>query len=176
MRRELAALGAVLVLAGIVVSLSPGLGADLSPTAVAIAGVCAATIGTAAVALSSSPSKREEEHCLETDLLGGSFDAALSRSESMSSTELRREDAPRELRERLRAAAVATVARRAGVDRETAAERVASGEWTTDSVAAAFLSESTRAPLQLRLRERLSTTPRVVLRARRTAAVLEGEL
>ena len=178
MRRNLAVVGAALVGLGAVVAASPDVDAALSgpvtPKALAVLGLVVALVGAAVAAGPSRPTV--ETRSIDDDRLGAEFDATLASVETMSGTELRSADAPGELRERLRAAAVALVASREGVDRETAAARVERGEWTDDPLAAAFLSESLRAPPAVRLRERWSTTPRVVVRVRLTAAALEGEL
>lgn len=179
MRRDLAAVGIALVGVGVAVSRSPDAGERLSaavtPSLLAALGLFVVAVG-AAVVHSDGPAASERPTPSSEDHLGAEFDATLERVETMSSAELRRSDAPAELRRRLRSAATATVARTAGIDRERAAERVARGTWTDDPVAAAFCSESVRVPVRRRWRERLSTTPRVVLRARRTAAVLEERL
>lgn len=178
MRRDLAVVGTALVGLGAVVAASPGVDAALSgpvtPNALAVLGLVVALVGAAVAA--GPPRSTAETRSVDDDRLGAEFDATLARVETMSGAELRSADAPGELRERLRVAAVALVASREGVDRETAAARVERGEWTDDPLAAAFLSESLRAPLAVRFRERWSTTPRVVVRTRRTAAALEGEL
>lgn len=185
MRRDLAALGAALVVAGAGLSLSPATAAALSapvtPTVLASLGVVVALVG-AAVTAGAAPGGTEPTRSPDAargpdeDLLGAEFDATLARVETMSGTELRHADAPAALRERLREAAVALVASRRGIDRETAADVVERGEWTDDPAAAAFLSASLQAPPSVRWRERWSTTPRAVSRARRTVAALEGEL
>lgn len=177
MRRDLAALGGVLVVVGAALALSPGASrlAAVTPTALAAVGLVVALVGAAAVAGPLSRPARERPS-VEADRLGAEFDAALARVGTMSSVELRTAEPPEEVRERIREAAVALVASRGGLDRETAAGRIERGEWTDDPVAAAFLSESVRAPAAVRWRERLSTTPRVVSRARQTVETLEGRL
>lgn len=176
MRRDIAALGGGLVIVGAALALSPGAprSAAVTPTALAAAGLAVALVGAAAVG-GPSPLPARDRPSVEPDRLGAEFDAALARVETMSSVELRTAEPP-EVRERIREAAVALVASRGGLDRETAAGRIERGEWTDDPVAAAFLSESVRAPAAVRWRERLSTTPRVVSRARRTVETLEGRL
>lgn len=188
MRRDLAALGAGLVVVGAGLTLSPGGGAvrwaPVTPTVLASLGLLVALVGAAVTAGSGGGdgaaagdgTRNGVESESAGDLLGADFDATLARVETMSAVELRAVDAPEALRERLREAAVAVVASRDGVDPETAAARVERGEWTDDPVAAAFLSPSVRAPPSVRWREYWSTTPRAASRARRTAAVLEGSL
>lgn len=182
MRRDLAALGAALVVAGAGLSLYPDSGAALStivtPTVLASLGLVVALVG-AAVTAGSAPGGTEPTGAARPstdDLLGAEFDATLARVETMSAVELRADDAPAALREPLREAAVALVVSRRGIDRETAFDVVERGEWTDDPAAAAFLSTSLRAPPSVRWRERWSTTPRAVSRARRAVAALEGEL
>jgi hypothetical protein len=187
MRRDLAAVGAALVVAGAAVSRSPGLGGVLSGsvtrTVLAALGVGVA-LSAIVVSLDGDGEggTADDRKTAATGgngaagaALGAEFDATLARIEGMSSTELRRSEAPVEVRRRLREAAIATVVRRAGVDRETATRRVETGEWTDDPVAAAFLG-APRASAPVRWRETLSATPRTVSRARRTADLLEAEL
>jgi hypothetical protein len=179
MRTDLAAVGATLVVAGTVLSLSPSLGGTLSsvvtPTVLAVLGGVVALAGILGISLDAENSGEwsATSEPPSGDLLGAEFDDTLARTERMSSTELRRSEAPEDVRQRLRAAAIAATARREGIDREAAASRVDSGEWTDDPVAAAFLG-SPRAPPAVRWRETLSATPRTVSRARHTARVLEA--
>lgn len=56
------------------------------------------------------------------------------------------------VRERLRAAATGLVMRTTNCDRETARERVESGEWTADPTVAAFLGRGSAGGVELRLR------------------------
>ena len=179
MRRDLAALGVGLVLLGAGVAAAPRPGAAFSglvtPTVLAVLGLVVALVG-AAVTVGPARTDARGTPAVENDLLGAEFDATLARVGTMSAVELRTADAPAALRGQLREAAVALVASRAGVDRETAAARVERGEWTDDPVAAAYLSDSLRAPPAVRWRERWSTTPRAASRARRTVQALEGEL
>jgi hypothetical protein len=176
-RRDLAALGGASVVVGAALALSPGgtVSGPVTRTALAALGLAVALFGAAAVV---GPGSRRGpgDRSLVEDRLGAEFDATLARVETMSAARLRSEAAPEELRERLREAAVALVASRRGLDRETAAGRIERGEWTDDPVAAAFLSESLRAPAAVRWLEYVSTTPRVVSRTRRTVEALEGEL
>lgn len=206
MRRDLAALGAGLVVVGAALSLSADGGAvgwaPVTPTVLASLGLLVALVGAAVTAgtgddgvtaggggsagddgtaggggtAGGSGTAAPRAPSADADLLGADFDATLARVEAMSAVELRSDDAVGALREPLREAAIAVVASREGVDRETAAARVERGEWTDDPVAAAFLSSSVRAPPSVRWREYWSTTPRAASRARRTAAVLEGSL
>jgi len=184
-RRDLAAVGSVLVLAGVVVTLRPGLVPDpaaLTPRRLAGVAVLAALLGVATVVRSPSGGDPDTEgqpaeaprRPPDLPTIGDSFDTALDQIEMLSTPRLRRSDGPAYLRDRLRRAAVVTVAREEGIDHERAAALIDEGTWTDDPAAAAFLSDDVEAPLGLRLREALSTSPRAVLRARRTAAVLEG--
>lgn len=77
-------------------------------------------------------------------------------------------------RERLRVAAVATLARRAG-GRERADRLVATGEWTTDPVAGAFLAEGVRpaSSTAARLRALATGTTPLQLRVDRTVTAIE---
>lgn len=179
MRRDLAAVGSGLVVLGAALAVVPERGTALSalvtPTILAALGLVVALVGAAVTVGPSRPGSGANPST-DDDRLGAEFDATLARVETMSGAELRCADAPTELRDRLREAAVALAAGRKGVDRETAAAHVERGEWTDDPLAAAFLSESVRAPATVRWRERFSTTPRIVSRARRTVDALEEEL
>lgn len=183
MRADVAVGGGALVVTGAAVSLAPGVGGSVSvpvPAVVAL-GVAVAVAGVVAAAPESPPGAGDSGAGPDGDgagetRLGSEFEATLDRVAAMSSAELRYREEPAALRESVREATVAVLARQEGIDRETAADRVASGEWTDDPVAAAFLSPSVRAPAPVRVRERLSATPRAVSRTRRTLSVLEGQL
>lgn len=186
MRRDLASLGAALVLAGVAVSLFPGLDPAqfLTPRVLTALATLAALVGIAAIVRSGAGTGDAEATTgesaagagAELPTIGDGFEDALADVERMSAVRLRTSDGPAYLREQLRQAAVVTVARERGLGHEAAAGHVDDGTWTDDPVAAAFLSPTVEAPWQLRLRELLSTTPRAVARARRTAAELEGRL
>lgn len=202
MRRDVALVGGLLVLAGTGLTLWPDLTAGastgLSRRLLAVLGTLVAILGVATVVLTPAPA-----HSPGTDTdapadsgdaasraadapgsgaatergarpIGGEFDAALARIEAMSATQRRRADEPAAVRARLRAAVVATVARERGLERGEATAVVERGDWTDDPVAAAYVSRSRRVPVGHRARELVSTTPAAVTRARRTAAVLEA--
>lgn len=78
--------------------------------------------------------------------------------------------------ERLRATAVAVERTAAGVDRETARDRVARGAWTDDDLAAAVLGESVPVPVVARLRAWLDEEREARRRLRRTVAAVETRL
>ena len=78
--------------------------------------------------------------------------------------------------ESLRSTAVAVEAVAAGVDRETASERVADGEWTDDEVAAAVLGDSVPLPVTARLRGWLDTEAETRRRLRRTVDALDRRM
>lgn len=188
MRRDVAGVGAALVLAGVAVSLFPGLvpgvAQFVTPRVVTALAVLAALVGIAAIVRSAAGSGDTEDSTeasaagagAELPTVGEAFEAALADVERMSAVRLRTSDGPAYLREQLRQAAVVTVARERGLDHDEAAGHVDDGTWTDDPVAAAFLSPTLEAPWRVRLREVISTTPRAVARARRTAAELEGRL
>lgn len=77
-------------------------------------------------------------------------------------------DERRRARDRLHEAAVRTEMRASNCTRETARERVATGEWTEDPAAAAFLGDEAT-PLRSRLAEALRGNATFRHRARRTA-------
>lgn len=76
------------------------------------------------------------------------------------------------VRERLHRAAVGTVLRTERCSRETARERVATGEWADDEVAAAFLAERDREPLLDRLLDAMPGRSRFGRRTERTVRAL----
>ncbi|MFB6242608.1 MAG: hypothetical protein ABEH80_00795 [Halobaculum sp.] len=78
--------------------------------------------------------------------------------------------------ESLQSTAVAVEAAAAGVDRETASERVADGEWTDDEVAAAVLGDSVPLPVTARLRGWLDTEAETRRRLRRTVDALDRRM
>lgn len=185
MRRDLAAVGGALVVAGVALTLRPGLAPGLPrvwPRQLATIGLVAVVAGLVAIVRLPATGDDGDLQSQATDpttapelpAIGDSFDTALDQVSTLSATRLRRSEGPAYLRDRLRAAAVATVAREEGIGRDSAAELVDRGAWTDDPAAAAFLGEDVTAPLGLRVREALSTTPRAVQRARRTAVALEG--
>lgn len=77
---------------------------------------------------------------------------------------------------RLRATAVAVERTAAGVDRETARDRVARGAWTDDDLAAAVLGESVPVPVVARLRAWLDEEREARRRLRRTVTAVETRL
>jgi len=79
------------------------------------------------------------------------------------------------VRREVRSVAVDTLCDVESVDEATAAERLASGEWTADPRAAAFLGDDSvpRPSLKLRLRDWLSADPTFARRARAAVAAIE---
>lgn len=75
--------------------------------------------------------------------------------------------------DRLRGMAVAVERTTAGVDPETARERVRRGEWTDDDLAAAVLGEAVPVPVGARLRAWLDEERETRRRLRRTVAAVE---
>lgn len=99
-----------------------------------------------------------------TEVVAAAFDAAF---EAGTRPEL--------LRSRLREAAVEAQVMTAGVDRERAAEAVATGAWTDDPRAAAFLGDDVeRPPPRVRLRDLLASEPRTRRYARHALAAVEA--
>lgn len=76
-----------------------------------------------------------------------------------------------DVRERLREAAVGTIAATEGVDEATAADRIASGTWTDDPLATAFLADE-RYPIRARLAAALARESAFERGARRAVAAL----
>ncbi|MFC4436553.1 MULTISPECIES: DUF7269 family protein [Natrialbaceae] len=79
----------------------------------------------------------------------------------------------RDARARLREGAVRVIRTRRGLAAETARERVRSGEWTDDPVAAAFLAEDRLHPLPERLRGAVDPGTAYYRRVRRTLDAIE---
>lgn len=76
----------------------------------------------------------------------------------------------RQVRDRLRQAAIGTITRTDGCPRTVARDRVATGEWTDDRAAASLLAaDRTAEPLTQRLREALGGNSRFRRRVRRAA-------
>lgn len=78
--------------------------------------------------------------------------------------------------DRLRGMAVAVERTTAGVDPETARDRVRHGEWTDDELAAAVLGEAVPVPVVARLRAWLDEEREARRRLRRTVAAVEARL
>jgi len=78
--------------------------------------------------------------------------------------------------DRLRSLAVGVERTTAGVEEATARERVATGEWTADSLAAAVLGESVPVPVGARLRRWLDGSGEARRRIRRTVTAIERRL
>lgn len=98
-----------------------------------------------------------------TEVVAAAFDAAFETGAR-----------PDLLRSRLREAAVEARVMTAGVDRERAAEEVATGAWTDDHRAAAFLGDEVqRPPARVRLRDLVASEPRTRRYARHALAAVE---
>lgn len=96
-------------------------------------------------------------------VLAGEFDAAFERG-----------DREAFLREELHDAAVAAQMRATGVDRETAADAIAAGEWTDDRRAADFLGDGVAQPPPLvRATDWIANEPRPRRYARHTVEAIE---
>lgn len=83
-------------------------------------------------------------------------------------------DSSRALRTRLVDSAVRVVTTRRGLTDETARDRVRSGEWTDDAVAAAFLASDRPQPIGERLRGAVDPGAAYRRRVRRTVTAIEA--
>jgi hypothetical protein len=105
--------------------------------------------------------------------VGGSFDRRLRRTASAA---LRGDDAD-EVREDVRALAVAVVAHAEGCSTERARRRMAEGEWTDDPVAAAYVADREASlPVSRRLSAWLRPHRTTVRRVERSVTALEERL
>lgn len=119
--------------------------------------------------LPSDASLAADHDAPSVDDPGTSVDEALQRIEADASA-LTRSDR-QQVRERVRATAVRAYARSNSVDEDAATEAVATGVWTDDRVAAAFVGDrrAPRNPLRERLRGWLHPGRAFRRRARRAA-------
>lgn len=113
----------------------------------------------------SSTASETPESAAAVPRSGADFDEALG---SVFASAHRTEAARRRTRDRLREAALRTVARRRSIPRERAERLVESGDWTDDDAAAAFLGDPSP-PRRVRLRRWISTRVAFRYQARRTA-------
>jgi len=154
LRSVLTALGVGVVGVALAVLLVPG-ASDLVPVDVAVTAlgndyVLVATLGLAALAGVVSvvgargvggldqATPPDPERVYAAPRMGAAFDEFVSRTGPRAWLG---RDADDDLRERLRRAAVAVVMREQNCARAEAERRVASGDWTRDPTAAAFLRE-----------------------------------
>ncbi|WP_255197384.1 DUF7269 family protein [Halorarius litoreus] len=169
--------GAVAALGGLVVVFVPtlGVGLPLSYGAILAVGGLALLVGLALVR-SRLDTDRDTatlpavESPPDHPVPGDEFDTALA---AIAPRRDRANDAARaEIRERLEAAALATLARE-GHPREVALDMLDSGEWTDDPVAAAFFAtepvDSTEASFGERLRSSVSGSYSFTVQAKHAA-------
>jgi hypothetical protein len=157
MNRTLVALGTLAAAVGLVALVRPAVVAGLSlPGAlVSLLGLVAVVQGARiAYGRYSADTPREDDPLPErrhvATLPGESFDRTLTQAADRS----RRTGAGerREVRDRLRPAAVTALTRYEGLSEATARQRLADGGWTDDPAAAAFFARGAVSP---RLRDRL---------------------
>lgn len=157
-----AAIGAVAVLVGLAVSFQQGL-ASAIPASWAFVLLIAVVAGAQTVSIVFSRRRTpiqaaetgDPERRYEAPTPGGDLAETLALARQGS----RAGDRPRDrVRERVAGAAVAAVADAEGCSREEATERVRTGEWTDDPVAAWFLGEEVGLPAATRARL-LATAP-----------------
>ena len=150
MRRRLAAFGAVAVLVGLFVSFQQEF-AGLIPASWVFVLLIAVAAGVQAVTTVLGR-RRTPLHQADTGDPERRYEAPapgddLRETLRYARRSSRRGDRPREqLRERVAAVAAAGVADATGCSQEAAQDRIESGEWTDDPVAAWFLSETVRLP------------------------------
>jgi len=113
------------------------------------------------------------ERFATTDTPGDEFEDALAELAGRRGRAARPVEDRERIRERLHADAVRTIRRVADCDTATAREQVATGEWTEDRYAAAFLGDDVPGPAWWqRLRDRLRRVDPFERRALRTAAAI----
>jgi hypothetical protein len=175
MNRVLVALGSLAAAVGLVALVRPSVVAGLSlPGAlVSLLGLLAIVQGARiAYGRYGADGPWENDPLPErrhvSTLPGESFDRTLTQAADRS----RRTGAGerREVRDRLRSAAVAALTRYEGLSEATARQRLADGGWTDDPVAAAFFARGAVSP---RLRDRLRGLVAGSYRVRATRAVDE---
>ncbi|MFC5135436.1 MULTISPECIES: DUF7269 family protein [Haloferacaceae] len=155
--RPLAAVGIAAVAAGFLVAVDRGLAStlDFSWVVVTLIGLLGVIQGVRYASARRGRERRstdlgEPERRERAAVPGADFDATVARA---ASARRRRGRAARDdVRSRVRAAAVRTVARERNCSRERAAELVEEGTWTDDRTAAAFLSRSASYPLRDQIR------------------------
>ncbi|QSG02251.1 DUF7269 family protein [Natranaeroarchaeum sulfidigenes] len=176
-RRIGVGLGVVIAALGVATFFSPGLGAMFSADEflLTIVGIAALGLG---VYIARDRWFMEPGHARTGDpeliqgipTPGEGFDRALRSASSVHEISGRET-----VTERLEAVGVTVLQRRRGYTESEARERLESGEWTDDPVAAAFFDGTGWAafPLSFRLRVRLGEESRFGLKARRAAEELE---
>lgn len=176
-RRIAAGIGVVVTALGVATFFAPGLGAMFSADEflLTIVGIVALGLGTW---MASDRRGAELGHARTGDpelikgipTPGEEFDLALRSASSVHEISGRET-----VTERLEAVGVTVLQRRQGDTEDEARERLESGEWTDDPVAAAFFDGTNWSvfPLSFRLRVRLGEESRFGLQARRATEELE---
>lgn len=158
--RPLVAVGVAAVAVGFVAAVDRGVASALDPstTVVTLVGALGVVQGVRYANARRDRERRaadpgDPERRAPATVPGADLDERVARA---TGSALRGHRARRELRDRVRELAVATVARDRNVSTEAAAELVETGEWTDDATAAAFLSLGSSYPVRIRLRAALS--------------------
>ncbi|SNR40140.1 DUF7269 family protein [Halorubrum vacuolatum] len=153
------AVGVATVLAGFILLFDHGLAGTIafSTVAVTLVGAFAVVQGLRYANARRRAERRsldpgEPERRVQAVVPGTEFDSDLTRA---IGTSPRRYGLRKRLRERVRAVAITATARERNCSTARAADLVATGEWTDDPVAAAFLSPERTAPIGHRIRTRL---------------------
>ncbi|MFC7114853.1 hypothetical protein ACFQH2_07565 [Natronoarchaeum sp. GCM10025703] len=176
-RRIAAGIGVVITALGVATFLSPDLGAMFSADEflLTIVGIVALAQG-ARIARDRWGSELGYARTGDPELIKGiptpgeGFDVAMRSASSVHEISGRET-----VNDRLEAVGVTVLQRRRGYTEAEARERLTSGEWTDDPVAASFFDGTpwSAFPLSLRLRVRLGRESKYGLTARRAAGELE---
>ena len=176
MVRPLVAVGVAAIAVGFVAAVDRGVAAAVDPSAVMVTLVGA--LGVLQGVRYANGRRNRQRHAASpgeperrrpATVPGAALDERIARATEGVRSGRR---ARREVSDRIRALAVATVARARSVPAETAAELVESGEWTDDPTAAAFLSRSASYPVRVRLRAMVSGSSRFALGLRAATEAL----
>jgi len=158
--RPLVAVGVAAVAVGFVAAVDRGVASALDPstTVVTLIGALGVVQGVRYANARrgrdrTAAAPGDPERRAPATVPGADLDERVARATGPA---LRGHRARRELRDRTRELAVATVARDRNVPVEAAEDLVETGEWTDDATAAAFLARGSSYPVRVRFRAALS--------------------
>lgn len=156
MVRPLVAVGVAAVAVGFVAAVDQGVAAALDPSATVVTLIGALGVAQGVRYANARRGRRRQaaspgdpERRAPAAVPGADLDERIERATGPA---LGGHRARRQLRDRVREVAVATVARGRNVSPETAERLVETGDWTDDATAAAFLARRSSYPVRVRLR------------------------
>ncbi|WP_144799619.1 DUF7269 family protein [Halorubrum depositum] len=180
--RPLVALGVAAVAVGFVAAVDRGVASALDPSTVVVTLIGALGVLQGARYANArrnrdraATSPGDPERRAPATVPGADLDDRVARA---TGSALGGHRARREIRDRVREVAVATVARDRNVSVEAAERLVETGEWTDDATAAAFLARPSSYPVRVRLRAAVSGRSRYEFGLRATVDAvgrLEGD-